>query len=216
MALPRPKPGSTKEAILGAARTVLQQQGGGGLSTRTVAEAAGVNLSLIHYHFRSREGLLLAVLDEMNAELLNRQRRLYGRSDLSLSAKWRRAVEFYRADLKSGYVRVLLELAAQGYANPQIAQRVRAAIGGWRDLLADTAAEALPRFGITAIEPRELATIVVSAWYGMELQHLLGVAEREGCFWQTLDTIGHLIEQLERRPTPADMRRKSHGNGHAS
>jgi AcrR family transcriptional regulator len=216
MALPRPKPGSTKEQILGAARTVLQQHGGGGLSTRSVAEAAGVNLSLIHYHFRSREGLLLAVLDEMNAELLNRQRRLYGRSDLSLSAKWRRAVEFYRADLRSGYVRVLLELAAEGYANPQIAHRVRAAIGGWRDLLTDTAAETLPRFGITAIEPRELATIVVSAWYGMELQHQLGVAEKEGWFIQTLDTIGHLIEQLERRPISVDMRRKSHGNRNAS
>lgn len=125
-------------------------------------------------------------------------------------------VEFYRADLKSGYVRVLLELATEGFANPQIAPRVRAAIGGWRDLLTDTAAEALPRFGITAIEPRELATIVVSAWYGMELQHLLGVAEKEGCFWQTLDTIGQLIEQLERRPIPADMRTKSHGNRNAS
>ena len=216
MALPRPKPGSTKEQILGAARTVLQRRGGAGLSTRSVAEAAGVNLSLIHYHFRSREGLLLAVLDEMNAELLHRQRRLYSRSDLSLSTKWRKAVEFYRADLKSGYVRVLLELAAEGYANPQIAHRVRASIGGWRDLLTDTAAEALPRFRITAIEPRELATIVVSAWYGMELQQLLGVAEREGCFSQTLDTIGRLIEQVERRPISADMRRKSHGNRNAS
>jgi AcrR family transcriptional regulator len=207
MALPLPKSKSTKEQILGAARTVLQQHGGAGLSTRSVAEAAGVNLSLIHYHFRSLEGLLVAVLDAMNAELLNRQRRLYSRSDLSLSTKWRRAVEYYRADLKSGYVRVLLELAAEGYANPQIAHRVRTAIGGWRDLLTDTAAEALPRFGITAIEPRELATIVVSAWYGMELQQLLGVTEKEGRFSQTLDTIGHLIDQLERRPSQAETQK---------
>jgi AcrR family transcriptional regulator len=216
MALRRPKPSSTKEQILSAARTVLQRHGGAGLSTRTVAEAAGVNLSLIHYHFRSREGLLVAVLDQMNAELLDRQRRLYRHPDLSLSTKWRRAVDFYRTDLKSGYVRILLELAAEGYTNPQIAQRVRAAMGGWRDLLADTATEALPRFGITAIEPRELATIVVSAWYGMELQQLLGVPEKEGWFSQTLDTIGRLIDQLERRPSQADMRRKSHGNRNRS
>jgi hypothetical protein len=50
----------------------------------------------------------------------------------------------------------------------------------------------------------------------MELQQLLGVTEKEGGFSQTLDTIGHLIDQLERRPSQADMRRKSHGNRNAS
>lgn len=197
MAVSRLKTGETKDQILAAARRVLTRDGGAGLSTRTVAAEAGVNLSLIHYHFGSREGLLLAVLDEMNAALLERQRELYERQDLALFEKWTRAVEFYRTDLKSGYVRMLLELAAEGFSNPQLAARARLAMRGWRDLLSGVVAGASVKPRAIPLEPEEIATIIVSFWWGIELQHLLGVPEDEGHVWQTLETIGRLIRQWE-------------------
>ena len=67
----------------------------------------------------------------------------------------------------------------------------------WRNLLAEVAAEALPRLGITAVDPSEIASMIVSFWYGMDVQHLVGVTEEEGRLWQTLDTLGRLIERLE-------------------
>src|SRR3954454_10469311 len=109
------RPTSTKDQILRAARHVLQRDGVADLSIRAVAAEAGVNLALVHYHFHSRDGLLLAVLEDLNAELLTRQRSMYYRSDASLAAKWRQAVKYYRRDLESGYVRILLELAAHGF-----------------------------------------------------------------------------------------------------
>jgi len=57
---------------------------------------AQVNLSLIHYYFSSREGLLLALLERMDEELLERQRAMYGQPAVSLADKWRQAIEFYR------------------------------------------------------------------------------------------------------------------------
>ncbi len=189
---------TTKDQILRAARHVVQRDGVADLSIRAVAGEAGVNLALVHYHFHSRDGLLLAVLEDLNTELLKRQRGMYYRSDTSLAAKWRQAVKYYRQDLDSGFVRILLELSAHGYANPQMAERVRAAMRGWQDLLHEVISDALPRLGIDGIGADELSSIVVSFWYGMELRHLLGTPEAEGHLWRTLETIGKLIDRLEK------------------
>jgi AcrR family transcriptional regulator len=199
MTLRRRDATSTRQRILQAARAVLSRDGSGGLSTRAVAVEAGINLSLIHYYFSSRDGLLLAVLEDINADLLDRQREMYLRSDIGLADKWRQAVEFYRQDLASGYVRILLELAAHGFSNPEMAECVRSMMRGWRDLLADVAAEALERYGIEAVKPIEVASLIVSFWWGMELQHLLGVSEQEGHLWQALATLGDLLERLEQQ-----------------
>lgn len=188
---------ATRERILRSARVVLNRDGAAELSTRSVAAEAAVHLSLIHYYFESREGLLLAVLERMNQELLDRQRILYGSQDFSLAEKWRQAIDFYRQDLRSGYVRSLMELAGQGFANPRLGSAVRELMRGWRDLLEQVAAEALPRLGVTDIAPAEVASAIVTFWYGMELQHSLEISEDEGKLWQTVETLGRLIGRLE-------------------
>ena len=63
----------TRVGILEAARQVLQDQGFAGLSTRNVALAAGVPMSQIQYHFGSKDGMLLALYEYLNAQLLERQ-----------------------------------------------------------------------------------------------------------------------------------------------
>ena len=188
---------STRELLLSAARTVLNRDGASGLSTRTVAAEAGVNLSLIHYYFGSRDGLLLAVLDSVNRDLLARQHRMYERNDLTLAQKWQQAIDFYRKDLRSGYVRSLMEIIAHGYSNPEAAAAARALIDGWRQLLVQAAEEALARLELPGVEATEVASAIVSFWYGMEMQHMLSTPEEEARLWQTLDAIGGLIAKLE-------------------
>ena len=212
----------TREQILAAARSVLQREGAANLSTRLVAQEAGVNLSLIHYHFDSREGLLLAVLERMDEELLDRQRRMYGASAASLAVQWQQAIDFYREDLRSGYVRSLMELNGYGYSTPALASRLREVLKGWRDLIREVAAEALPRLGVDSMTPDEVAAAVVTYWYGMEMQHVLGVPEEEGHLFQTTQTLGRLLERLDagngRRQQQPEVGRKedSDGNGNGS
>ena len=197
MALKRAAAVSTRQQILAAARTVLNRDGVSALSTRAVANEAQVNLSLIHYYFSSREGLLLALLERMDEELLERQRAMYGEPAVSLADKWRQAIEFYRQDLKSGYVRTLLELAAHGYSNPRMAEEVRRLLSRWRGLLTEVAAQVLARKE-APMDAAELGSMVTSYWFGMEFQHLLGVPEKEGKLWQTVEAIGDLIERWEK------------------
>jgi AcrR family transcriptional regulator len=196
---------ATREQLLKAARTVLQRDGVAALSTRSVGAEASVNLSLIHYHFGSRDGLLLAVLEQMDAELLARQRGMYARPGETLAEKWRQAIAFYHQDLESGYVRALLELAAHGYSHSAMAERVRAMFDGWRRLINEVVADALPRLGLSDVDPEQVTTAIACYWQGMELQHLLGTPEEEGRLWQTVESIGRLIERLEQAGAPASL-----------
>ena len=75
--MPPPRPSRNLDrALLAAGRELLPHRGCAGLSVREVAEAAGVNLGMFHYHFKSREAFLRAVLqsmyDEMFTQLMQR------------------------------------------------------------------------------------------------------------------------------------------------
>ncbi len=63
--------------ILKAAKNALIDVGYSSLSTRAIAERAGVPLSQIHYHFGSKRNLVLAVLAEENQRLLDRQEEMF-------------------------------------------------------------------------------------------------------------------------------------------
>lgn len=70
--MPRPSR-HLDRALLAAGRELLPVHGCSGLTVRQVADAAGVNVGMFHYHFASREAYLRAVLqgayEEMFAQL---------------------------------------------------------------------------------------------------------------------------------------------------
>ena len=65
---PRPSR-NLDRALLAAGRELLPARGCAGLSIREVAQAAGVNLGMFHYHFKSREAFLRAVLQSLYEEM---------------------------------------------------------------------------------------------------------------------------------------------------
>jgi AcrR family transcriptional regulator len=192
-----PPPEGTREVILQAALRVLGRDGFPALTARNIAREAGTNLALLNYYFGTKDGLLLALFDALDAERVARQRALYADSAQTLSEKWRRAVEFYRADLADGYVRVLQELTAHSYSNDRVRVRLQEHTRTWRGVLADAARTHLPGLGIR-LDPDMVANAVASFWLGMETQHLTGVTEQEGMFFATLDRIGEWIQERER------------------
>ncbi len=62
----------TRTLLLDAAKKALRREGYSGLATRDVALEAGVPLSQIHYHFGSKQGLVLALFEYLYAQLLDR------------------------------------------------------------------------------------------------------------------------------------------------
>jgi AcrR family transcriptional regulator len=188
----------TRTSILGAARERLLADGYANLSTRAVAEAAGVPLSQIHYHFGSKRQLILAVLDAENVRLLERQREMFD-TPLPLWVRWERACDFLDIDVESGYVRILQEMIAAGWSDPEVADAVRAMIGGWYALLADVARREAERgadFG--EFTPDEVAALMATPFLGAEELILLGVAESSLPMRSALRKIGRLLQELDK------------------
>ncbi|MCF3131679.1 TetR/AcrR family transcriptional regulator [Streptomyces olivochromogenes] len=61
---PLPHRTASRALILRAAREELSEHGFGGSTVRGIAHGAGVNTSLVHYYFGSRDGVLTAALRE--------------------------------------------------------------------------------------------------------------------------------------------------------
>ncbi|MBC8022489.1 MAG: TetR/AcrR family transcriptional regulator [Burkholderiales bacterium] len=68
--MPRPSR-NLDRALLAAGRALLPQRGCAGLSVREVAEAAGVNLGMFHYHFKTRDAFLRELLQSMYEEMFS-------------------------------------------------------------------------------------------------------------------------------------------------
>ena len=65
---PRPSR-NLDRALLAAGRELFASRGCAGLSIREVADAAGVNLGMFHYHFKTREAFLRALLQSVYEEM---------------------------------------------------------------------------------------------------------------------------------------------------
>ena len=202
--------GETKAKILDAAFRRLANEGYAALSMREIARGAGVNHALINYHFRSKEELVIAVLDAANRELLSRQQRMYGEPG-DFAAKWAQARAFYQGDLASGFVRVQAELWAASLANPGLREKFVPRLRAWRDVVLGAVRDA-----VASLEARGtklpapftaevIATWISEFWLGMEFVDLIGDRSEHRQHRAALDAMQVILEALDR---PAKRRRK--------
>src|ERR1700704_6602947 len=134
--------GETKTRILDAAFRRLVQEGYAALSMREIARDAGVNHALINYHFRSKDQLVIAVLDEANRQLLERQKAMYSEPG-GFAEKWAQARRFYKGDLASGFVRVQAELWAASLSNPGLREKFVPRLLAWKQVVLGAVRDAM-------------------------------------------------------------------------
>ena len=193
---------TTKAKILDAAFRRLAQQGYAALSIRDIARDAGVNHALINYHFRTKDRLVIAVLDEANRQLLARQQTMY-RAPGGFAEKWAQARRFYEADLASGFVRVQAELMAAAMSNPDLRDKFRPRIRAWKEIVLGGVREAFAaaeKAGIRLPPPLTadiLATWISEFWLGMEFVDLIGEREEQAAHREALDAMERLLERLD-------------------
>ena len=189
--------GKTRDSLLEAAQACLRRHGISGFSTRRVAEEAGVSLSQIHYHFGSKRRLMLSLLEREDARLLQRQATMYA-EDLPLWKQWEQACDYLDEDLASGYVRILQEMIAAGWSDPELAEAVRRLLRGWFELLTEVAGQASGRLGgLGPLTADQIAALVGTAFLGSEAVILLGYPEEELPARSALRRVGALIRTLE-------------------
>ena len=137
---------ATEELLLDAAERLLVDVGHAGITTRRLAEEAGVNHGLVHYYFRSNENLLVQALERFTQRLIERQRELYA-SDLPFAEKWRTAMRYLVGE-DFTYEKIWLELQALGWNNPDVRARLVQVNADWRAVLTEAFAEPHRELGV--------------------------------------------------------------------
>ncbi len=200
--------GDTRSRILAAAFQCLVTRGYSALTVRDIARDAGVNHALISYYFGTKDKLVIAVLDDMNRQLLERQRAMYAAPG-GFAEKWAAARRFYEQDIDSGFVRVQSELYAASLSNPGLREQFLPRVGAWKQVVLEAVQEALDTYRPVlppAFTAEAIASLISEFWLGMEFAQLIGGDAERARHAQALDAVEALLIAMERLPRVVDAR----------
>jgi AcrR family transcriptional regulator len=199
---------TTRSLILQSARRRLCEAGYARLSVRDIAKDAEVNHALINYHFQGKQQLVLAVLDDANKKLLERQSRMYSES-ASAETKWQQACDFYDEDLQSGFVRVLMELMGASFNDETLRREFTPRLLAWTRLVETAVTDFVDSSGLNLpVSTRAIAAWISWFWIGMEASMTLGIAEEDGHQREALAAFAALLRHAEGRVLPQPRKKR--------
>jgi AcrR family transcriptional regulator len=186
------RPGyETEQALLDAAERLLVEAGAAGITTRRVAEEAGVNHGLVHYYFGSVEQLLVRVLERFTEQLIERQRLMYA-ADAPFIDKWRTAMAYLEEDRP--YQKIWLELQALAWNRPELQERLAWVHAEWHAVLTEAFAPVREQLGLE-LPLEALVSLVYTFNEGIMLDRLSGI---ETGHQELLDWIDAWLERRTR------------------
>jgi AcrR family transcriptional regulator len=185
VAAPQVARSAAEGALLDAAERLLVEVGHAGITTRRLAEEAGVNHGLVHYYFGSIENLLARVLERYTADLTARQRAMYAAADVPFIEKWRQAMRYLVAE-DFAYEKIWLELQALAWNRPELRERVAHVNDEWRAVLTEAFAEPRERYGIE-MPLDALVSLVMTFNEGVILERLSGIETGHAALLQWID-----------------------------
>jgi AcrR family transcriptional regulator len=163
---------AAEDALLDAAERLLVDVGHAGITTRRLAEEAGVNHGLVHYYFGSNENLLARALERFTERMIERQRAMYAGGEPFVE-KWRTAMRYLVSEDLS-YQKVWLELQALAWNDPALRERLAHVNDEWRTVLTDAFAEPHRQLGIE-MPLDALVSLVMTFNIGVMVERLGGV-----------------------------------------
>ena len=158
----------TREKILQAAFTVLSRQGYENTSIKDIAEEAGVAQGLVHYHYKSKQQLVLAVLEFVCEKV---------EIGTAGEAGALQAFEQTKAMLRDKENRdgnaLYIQLIGVGLHDPVIGNGVRQFITAERTHVTELAAQVLAERGQATQPAGGIAGVVWAAVLGIMIQGLV-------------------------------------------
>ncbi len=188
---------ATRHTLVEAAIETLRAEGFAGASARAIAGRAGCNQGLVFYHFGSVANLLLAALDAVSADRLER----YGAAIEHVTSPQELtevAAAIFREDLDAGYVTVLVEMIAGASSTPGLGAEVAARIAPWTQFAQRAIDTTLRGSALgTFIPSADVAYCVVALYLGLEmLTHLDGDRGHALALFDHAKQLAMLLEAL--------------------
>jgi AcrR family transcriptional regulator len=183
--------------IIQAALDTLKTEGFAGTSARVIARSGGFNQALIFYHFGTVPDLLLAALDQISEERLERYRAaVAGISTLTALAD--RLSELYAEDMKNQHITAIQELVSGSSSNPALGQEIVIRLEPWMVFVEEVVGRFLEDSIFESMVPaRELAYAGIALYMGMEtLTHLDGDRVRVAELFETAKRMAPMLDMV--------------------
>jgi AcrR family transcriptional regulator len=166
-------------ALLDAAERLLFEVGYAGVTTRRVAEEAGVKHGLVHYYFGSMEELLTQTLERFADQLAEPLEEHYADPDLTFAEKWRIVTQFWIEEPTSRFPKILLELSAMSWNMPKLRQRISDVHARFRAIFERSFREAIRDYGLdeSQFPLKVIVAGVKSFQLGLIVEGLSGIHE---------------------------------------
>jgi AcrR family transcriptional regulator len=174
----------TREALLHATIETLVGAGYAGVTTRAVAERAGVSIGALQHHFRSKAELVAAAIEHLNAELT---REFVARAPTATLSERELAEELVDVlwELHKGpLMAAMAELAVAARTDGELRDRLAPV---QREAIASTAAVATQLFPRAAAQasPAALMDTALGAMRGLALLRFVDPAAAEAMWPST-------------------------------
>ncbi len=154
----------TRRRLLDAGASLIVERGWGTVTTRAVAERAGVNQALVHYHFGSIGNLRReAVLARLMPEIQGLVDELLDERPLPDSIH-RVTVLIDRFDLQTDLGVLMAEALLQATREPEVAAAMGGIMGSWDEMLGPRLKVAQERGVVRSDIPAERLTPVIASF----------------------------------------------------
>lgn len=192
-----------EQAFLDAAERLLVSVGYADITTRKLAEEAGLNHGLVHYYFGSMPELFLQVLERHTDRLIVRQRQMYA-EDRPFIDKWRAAMQYLAEDSADGYSKIWYELQAMAWNDVEMRKRVAKVDQAWFQVVTEAFDKALDEYGLDRkaypLEP--IVTLVATFNLGMHLRMLSGIHTGHAALLKAIDEWLQKLEAAKKKKRP--------------
>jgi len=188
------------EEIMDAVDSALRTHGYAALTMQDIADECSKSKSLLHYHYDTKEDLLVAFLDQM---LTKYETKLDNRADLPPLS---RTVEFVARfvftpgeDDREAFHLALLEMRSQGPFNDRIREQLQRSDRLLRETVADILEDGIEEGVFEPVDVDRTAALIVATVDGARTRQItLGDDQPGGRYTRTVaeETLARVIEPI--------------------
>lgn len=172
---------SSRQQVLDAALRVFGQQGIRAASVQDIADAAKMSKGAVHYHFESKDDLIIQVMKHACDRIRDRVQKVFEEPGLPLERVRRSIAEMWTIRAEgSAEIRVMLDVMMQAVHDPVLKKAVGEVIRDARQHVIDIGLQNLLDLGLKPRVPIKLIPrLMLASLDGLALHNLFDPAASE-------------------------------------
>jgi AcrR family transcriptional regulator len=163
---------ATRERILEAARDTLAEHGPEGLTTRRVAQRAGISHGMVHYHFEDKRDLILALLIQARRDWIQPLEELVDGPGPA-EARMRAVIAWMALPATTDVMRVHMSIYVFALGDDLIRERYAAEYARWRAPFVTLYRQLVKELGLAHLDAKSVGEAFASAADGLVQQQVI-------------------------------------------